>query len=71
MADPVLPRSRGTYAAHVPNLRQDKPWKGESDVRQHGNLSQQSRGFDSLPEGASQPAGSQSCMGSGNSVREA
>ena len=29
----------GTCAWRAPNLRQGKPWKGGSDVRQHGNLS--------------------------------
>jgi hypothetical protein len=30
-----------------------------------------SRGFDSLPAKVSQPAGNESCMGSGNRLREA
>lgn len=30
--------SCGTCVAHVPSLRQGKPWKGGSDLRQHGNL---------------------------------
>ena len=36
-----------------------------------GNLSSQSRGFNSLPVKASQSAGSESCMGSGNIPHEA
>ena len=35
-----------------------------------GNLSLRSRGFDSLPAKASQPAGSESCTGAGNMIRE-
>jgi hypothetical protein len=38
---------------------------------EHGNLSTRPRGFDSLPVEASQPAGSESCMGSGNIPHEA
>jgi hypothetical protein len=44
---------------------------GKGEGCRIGNLSQQSRGFDSLPAKASQPAGSQSCMGRGDSAREA
>src|SRR5262245_55483196 len=44
--------------------------KGEGHV-EHGNLSSRSRGFNSLPVKASQPAGSESCMGSGNIPHEA
>jgi hypothetical protein len=46
------------------------PGKGEEDVGL-GNLSSRSRGFDSLPAKVSQPAGSESCMGGGNTTREA
>ena len=47
-----------------------KPGKGKEDVAL-GNLSTRSRGFDSLPVKVSQPAGSESCMGGGNTAREA
>src|SRR5262245_35732442 len=46
------------------------PGKGEEDVGL-GNLSSRSRGFDSLAAKVSQPAGSESCMGGGNTTREA
>jgi hypothetical protein len=47
-----------------------KPGRGKEDVA-FGNLSMRSRGFDSLPVKVSQPAGSESCMGGGNTAREA
>ena len=44
----------------------------DNTLRQaYRNLSSRSRGFDSLPVKASQPAGSEPCMGVGNDVREA